>query len=271
MNLNSIWLVIRNTIQKEWRSKTLIFLFIVTIIATLITISVLSFVKGNVLTEVPMEGLAESSLKGYFWVINLWSFLVATFVGVSTVRSDLEGNVMAQMLSFPISRYEYLVGRIKGAYLIVTGYYIISLVLGIVGISVVMGNFVLNPGLIVGTLITSLSNGVVLTTAILFGLYMGRVQAFIVNFFFTLFIVMANSYFAGVTYEKAFEELGVFNTIYMVLHTFFPHVSTIGDLGKSFIMDYEFPFNYMAEVPHFLVTYILLFGGIYFIFRRKQI
>lgn len=271
MNIRSIWLVIINTIQKEWRSKTLIFLFFVTILATVISASLLSFFKSNILTEVPMEGLAENSLRVYFWIINLWSFLVATFVGVSTVRSDLEGNVMSQMLSFPISRYEYLVGRIKGAYFIVTGYYFVSLVMGIVSTSLVMGDFVVKPSLILGALITSLSNSVVLTTAIFFGLYFSTVQAFIINIFFTGFVIMSNGYFSATTYEKAFEDLGVFTALYMILNTFVPRLSLMGDLGKSFIMDFEFKYNYGVEVPHFIVTYALLFAVIYFIFKKKQV
>lgn len=271
MNVRSIWLVILNTIQKEWRSKALIFLFFITVLATIISASLLSFFKSNILTEVPMEGLAENSLRIYFWVINLWSFLVATFVGVSTVRSDLEGNVMSQMLSFPISRYEYLVGRIKGAYFIVSGYYFVSLIMGVISTSFVMGDFVVKPSLILGAIITSLSNGVVLTTAIFFGLYFSKVQAFILNIFFTGFVVMANGYFAGVSYEKAFEEMGVFTGICMILNTLIPRFSLLGDLGKSFIMDFEFKYNYGVEIPHFLVTYFLLFIVIYFIFKKKQI
>lgn len=271
MNINSIWLVILNTIQKEWRSKTLIFLFFITILATFLSASLLSFFKSNILTELPMEGLAENSLRVYFWIINLWSFLVATFVGVSTVRSDLEGGVMSQMLSFPISRFEYLVGRLKGAYFIVTGYYFISLVMGIISTSLVMGDFVVKPSLIIGAIITSLSNAVVLTTAILFGLYFSRIQAFILNIFFTLFVIASNGYFSGTTYEAALKDLGFFTGIYMFLNTFFPRLSLMGDLGKSFIMDFEFKYNYGVELPHFIVTFALLFVVIHLIFKRKQI
>ena len=167
MNLSVISLIFKNTFQKEWRSKTLLFLLIITVIMISLAGVVLSYFKENVLTEMPMEGLAQQSLGIFFWIINIWSYLVATFVGVSTVRSDQDGGVMAQMLSFPISRAEYLIGRISGAYAIVTGYYILSLMIGIVGISLAIGDFVLSFDILIGMFITSLSNLVVITLSLI--------------------------------------------------------------------------------------------------------
>jgi ABC-type transport system involved in multi-copper enzyme maturation permease subunit len=271
MNLKLTYLVFKNTIQKEWRSKTLFFLLIITVIMISLAGVLLSYFKNNVLTELPMQGLAEQSLGVFFWIINIWSYLVATFIGVSTVRSDQDGGVMAQMLSFPLSRWEYLLGRITGAYTIVTGYYILSLLIGIIGISLALGDFILSFDIIFGMLITSISNLVVITLALFFGLYLGTIQAFIVNFLMTFFIALSNGYFLEKEYFETFKDLSVMKSLAVIFHGIFPHISHWENLGKSFIMGIEFKFNYANEVPHFIATYALLILIIVWVFKRKEV
>lgn len=271
MNLSVISLIFKNTFQKEWRSKTLLFLLVITVIMISLAGVVLSYFKENVLTELPMEGLAQQSLGIFFWVINIWSYLVATFVGVSTVRSDQDGGVMAQMLSFPLSRGEYLLGRISGAYAIVTGYYILSLMIGIVGISLAVGNFVLSFDILLGMFVTSLSNLVVITLALFLGLFMGTIQAFIVNFIFTFAISLSNGYFTEKSYFESFSEPSIFKLLAALIHGAIPHLSTWEALGTSFIMGTESKFNATNEIPHFLASYAFMVVVILIIFRKKEI
>lgn len=271
MNLSVISLIFKNTFQKEWRSKTLFFLLIITVIMISLAGVVLSYFKENVLTEMPMEGLAQQSLGIFFWIINIWSYLVATFVGVSTVRSDQDGGVMAQMLSFPISRAEYLLGRISGAYAIVTGYYILSLMIGIVGISLAIGDFVLSFDILIGMFITSLSNLVVITLALFVGLYMGMIQAFIVNFIATFFITLSNGYFAEKSYFESFSEPSVLKLLAAFIHGALPHLAVWESLGTAFIMGTEAKFNATNEIPHFLASYAFLVVLVLIVFRKKEI
>lgn len=271
MNLKLTGLVVKNTVQKEWRSKTLLFLLVMTIIMISLAGVVLNYVKLNILNEMPMEGLAQQTLVIFFWVINIWSYLVATFVGVSTVRSDQEGGVMAQMLSFPLSRWEYLAGRISGAYLIVTGYYFLSLFIGIIGISLALGDFVLSFDVFIGMLITSLSNLVVITLAIFFGLYLGLIQSFIVTFLFTFFISIANGYFSEHGFWQALEEFSFLKGIGAVIHGLLPHVSIWENIGKAFILGTKHNFDYAIEIPHLIVSYTLLVLVVALVFRKKEI
>lgn len=271
MNPSAMALIFSNTIQKEWRSKTLLFLLVITVIMISLAGVVLSYFKNNVLTDLPMEGLAQQSLSVFFWIINIWSYLVATFIGASTVRSDQDGGVMAQMLSFPISRGEYLLGRITGAYAIVTGYYILSLMIGIVGISLAIGDFVLTFDILIGMMITSLSNLVVITLAIFFGLYMGTIQAFIVNFIFTFFISLSNGFFVEKEYFEVFKDLSVVKLIAALIHGALPHLATWESLGTSFILGTEARFNTTTEVPHFIASYAFLVVVILLAFRKKEI
>lgn len=271
MNLTSVKYITVNTIQKEWRNKTIIFLFVVTLLVTLISSSVLSFLKSDVLQDIPMEGVAENAQRLFFRFSNIWSFFIATFVGVSTVSSDVEGQTISQMLSFPISRFEYLMGRALGAYIIITGYYAFTLIMCITSTSLVMGDFIIKPGLLLGALIASLSNSTILLTAIFFGLYYSKIQAFILNIFFTLFLILSNNHFLNYSYSKTLEDLGVFSAIYLVLNSLLPRASLLSDLGNAFILDNKVDFNYGVELPHFVVTMVILFFLNYLCFKRKEL
>lgn len=271
MNLKLTGLVLKNTVQKEWRSKTLIFLLVMTIIMISLAGAVLNYVKLNILNEMPMEGLAQQTLVVFFWVINIWSYLIATFVGVSTVRSDHEGGVMAQMLSFPLSRWEYLLGRISGAYLIVTGYYILSLLIGIIGISLALGDFVLSIDIVLGMFITSLSNLVVITLAIFFGLYLGLIQSFIVTFLMTFVISIANGYFAENGFFESLKSFSILKGMGAFIHGLLPHISIWEGIGKAFILGSKHKFDYGIEIPHLIVSYTFLVLVVALVFRKKEI
>ncbi len=175
------------------------------------------------------------------------------------------------MLSFPMSRGEYLIGRISGAYAIVTGYYILSLIIGILGISMALGDFVLSFGVVTGMLITSLSNLVVITLALFFGLYLGTIQSFIVTFIMTFFITISNSYFIDNGYFETFKNLSVMKLLAAIIHGIFPHLSYWEALGTSFIMGTEAKFEATMEVPHFLASYALIVVLILLVFKKKEI
>lgn len=271
MNINSISLIFKNTFAKEWRSKTLLFLLVLTFIMMSLAVALLSFFKENVLTEYSMAGLAEQSLVVYFWIINIWSFLVATFIGVSTISSDFEERVIGQMLSFPISRAEYLIGRLGGAYAIVTTFYAISLLIGIFGVSLAMEEFTFNAYLLLGLLITSIGNLIVITLAIFVGLYFSKIQSFILCFLGTFFISLANGHFEKAEYFETFKEFSVLKWLAAMIHGVLPHLAYWEKLGKSIIIDIKTEFNYGVEVPHLIFSYAILVILILALFKKKEI
>ena len=51
--------------------------------------------------------------------INKWTGLLAILFGINCVKSDEEEGLLGQLISLPILRGEYLIGRIFGASIIV--------------------------------------------------------------------------------------------------------------------------------------------------------
>ncbi len=268
--MNLVGLIAKNTIQKEWRSKTLLFLLVTTVLIVLLASVGLSYVKNNVLTDSPLEGLAQTTLGVFFWGINFWSFLVATFVGVSTVRSDFESGVISQMLTFPLSRKDYLLGRLMGSYAIVTGYYIISMLICVFSISWAVGEFLLSPSLLLGVFIISLSNLVAITTAMIIAFKFGTIQSFILNVLLTFSIGFANNFYGEKGFIEGLKPFGFIKAVGALIHLFIPHTALWDGWGNSFILSQSSKFKVGIEIPHFMITYFMILLVGLFIFRRRE-
>ncbi|MBC97136.1 MAG: hypothetical protein CME63_05265 [Halobacteriovoraceae bacterium] len=254
MNLSAIKIIILNTLNNEWRSKAVIFLSVFTVFVLLIALAVLSFVNEHYLQEMQVESLGVRALGIFFLVINIWSYLISIYFGVSSVRTDAEYSVLPQILSFPISRGEYLTGRILGSLLLVMGYYFISLLLAIISISLVTKSLALSPFIFIGFIMNSIPNFMVILISLLVGPYMGKLMSFITMVFLTLFIVISNGRFASLALGQYGEDLGFFSIIGLILHTFFPHIAVWGGLGNSFITTNDFTFQMPLELSHFIIS-----------------
>lgn len=269
--MNAVILICQNTIQKEWRSKALLFLFVVTFIILGILTAGLSYFNDNVLTEYSMEAVATKALSMFFIFLNVWSYLISTYFGAGTVRSDSEQGVMAQMLSFPVSRFEYLLGRLLGSWSLVMAYYLMSLILAVIGISLTVGKLILSYKLFIGLLLNAIPILVVIALAMTFALYLNMIQAFISTFLLTLILVSANGYFQETSLKVAMENLGVMKVLGLVLYIIFPHISSWGDLANSFILDVEHKIPVLQESLHLAVTLPLLLIMIWALFRKKEV
>ena len=105
MMFQRIWIIAHNTIREAIRNKllyTLLF-FAIALIGTGVLVSTLSYVEGErILQDV---GLAA---------IRLMSVGIATFVGVGLIHSEVERRTIYTILSKPVSRAEFLLGKYVG-------------------------------------------------------------------------------------------------------------------------------------------------------------
>ncbi len=271
MNLSAIKIITVNTILNEWRSKALIFLGIMTTLALMIAVVILTFVNENYIEGMNLDSVGLKALGVFFIFINFWSYLISIYFGVSSVKTDTEYSVLPQILSFPIDRSEYLVGRILGTLTIVMGYYLISLVFAIVAISIVIKSVVFSPLILVGFLVNIIPNFIVILLSFAFGPYIGKLQSFMVMIFMTLFISVSNGRFTNMAMDAMVAEEGIFSKIQLFVHTFFPHISIWGGLGNQIILEDVQEFNTMLEVPHLLITGFLLYFLVYKRFKNLEV
>ncbi|MFP6624972.1 MAG: ABC transporter permease subunit, partial [Myxococcota bacterium] len=105
MMLQRIGTIAENTIREAIRNRllyTLLF-FAVALIGTGVLVSNLSYVEGErILQDV---GLAA---------IRLMSVGIGTFVGVGLIHGEIERRTLYTILSKPVSRVEFLLGKYLG-------------------------------------------------------------------------------------------------------------------------------------------------------------
>ena len=100
-----VWTIGCNTMREAIRSKLLytLLLFAIVMIGTGVVVSSISYVEGSrILQDV---GLAS---------IRLFSTGIAIFVGVDMIHREVSGRTIYTILSKPVSRAEFLVGKFVG-------------------------------------------------------------------------------------------------------------------------------------------------------------
>ena len=118
---NYVIILSSDTLKKEFKSKTVVLLFFLT--------SALILMAGLMLKNSIESGLELNLLGGkniitmMFSFLNFWGVAISIFFGVGALRSDFQSNIIHQYLAFPISRFQYLMGRLFGAWLLVMIFY----------------------------------------------------------------------------------------------------------------------------------------------------
>ncbi len=262
-----------NTFQKEFRNKSLIFLFVLTtlVIFILHTLfgSLTELLEGSPL---PQDGvLAKLPLNVFYLFIDSWSLLVAAVIGVSVVQSDQESNVISQLLSFSVKRWEYLLARVLAGWSIVILYYFYSL--GLVEILFYSSS---KEFLASGQVLFAMINSCfILLPAILFAifysLYAPKIIAFVLTFFSTFVISWANYSMADKSFSQVFENLDFKIVFYSFLHYLFPRVGTLNQFTNEILQgkDFELSF-YGLTFVHYIGSSLLVFLALSFLFKRKK-
>ena len=102
---NRVWIIGQNTVREAIRNKllyTLLF-FAIVMIGTGVIVGSISYVEGSrILQDV---GLAS---------IRVFSTGIAIFVGVGLIHSEVYRRTIYTILSKPVSRAEFLVGKFVG-------------------------------------------------------------------------------------------------------------------------------------------------------------
>ncbi len=109
-SVTRIWIIAVNTVREAIRNKllyTLLF-FSVAIIGTAVLIASLSYVEGErIIQDI---GLAA---------IRLFSVGIAIFVGIGLIHGEVDRRTIYTILSKPVSRAEFLLGKFLGLLLTV--------------------------------------------------------------------------------------------------------------------------------------------------------
>lgn len=262
--------LVKNTIYKEYRNKTLIFAIILTLIIILIMRSILAldfFKQEDVLNA---QLIISKALMVFYAIITFWNHILAALLGVNTIKSDFEFGVTEQILSFPIKRLEYLLARLFTVWLLVNAYYLFSLIIAALAFQQATGNYYLSSDLILSYLISSINLIVVITLAVLFSLILNKIQAFILVLIVNFIIGYTNYQFHNTSFEEMFSSVGFMKATGIIIYFLFPHSGTVEKYAKDTLFDNATEFNHIFEWGHYTLTFAILLFITYWLFRRKE-
>ena len=75
-----------------------------------------------------MQMLANQALVQFFGLVAFGGMVVALFIGATAVSSDVRSGSITMILSRPVARWQFLVGKFGGAMVVLLGYSILAAV-----------------------------------------------------------------------------------------------------------------------------------------------
>lgn len=259
MNKTAQWKgMIKDTILKEMRSKTLMFIFIATTVMILLSHSLLKMFYNNPDPASQIMVSGSNSLSYMFMFINFWNIFVAAIFGISAVRSDFREKIIYQYLTFPITRTQYMFSRIFGAWILVFGYYLYSYLLASVLFSIATHSFAFTVYHLLSILITGIYIFLVIFISFFFSLFAGKIQSFLLVFVTVFTINMADNAFKGLPLADYLKDMGIFKLIGLIAYICLPRLKYVSELANAVMFKEAFVMNYGLEALHLIVTSAVL-------------
>lgn len=262
--------MIKDTILKELRSKTLIFIFIATTLMILLAHSLLKmFIEGNdAASGILITG--NNSLTLMFYLINAWSVVIAGIFGISSIRSDFKDKIIYQYLSFPISRTQYMFSRIFGTWILVYGYYLYSYLLSAFLFSMATNSLALDWTHLISMLLMGLYVLLIIFISFLFSMIAGKIPAFLMLIATVVTISYASNTMKAITFADYFKEVGVFKLLGMLVYFCLPRINYVTELANAVMTKEAIKLNIPLEAAHFVVTSaVLVFVATYLVKRKN--
>ncbi|MCO4793714.1 MAG: ABC transporter permease subunit [Bacteriovoracaceae bacterium] len=268
--------ILLNTVQKEIRNKSIWSLLILTSIVIIVLNALLGLLL-QLATEFQAGGAGPSlgtlPLNAFFWLIDIFSTVIAILVGVNSLKSDEENGVNLQLLSFPVKRWEYLLARILGSWGIVVVYYLYSIILAAVLFSISSREFIVGYQVFMALVNTSLIILPTVTIAILFSFFLPKLFAFFFSFFFMLFVTYSNLSVGSVEIGDYLANLSFFKILALPIHYLLPRTGTLSSFTNALLYNVDLPIgsDYFINLAHYVVTIVILISLTGWILKRKDV
>ena len=261
--------LIMDTILTEIRSKTLIFIFVATTLAIILTNVIISVINNQMGGDQTLSMTGFNILSINFRIINSINFIVAAIFGVSVFRSDFENNIIYQYLSFPISRIEYFFVRVLGTWLLVLGYYAYSYLLSAILFSFSLKKIIFTTGHFYSFLILSIYLLLVIFISIFFSLLLNKVGALFATFASCLAAASAYANLSIVPVNELFTNISGFKLSGLLVYFLFPRVSFLDSISSSLLIGDDIVVNIWGQLVHLvLISGLYVWLASYFVKRK---
>jgi MFS family permease len=262
--------LIIDTILKEIRSKTLIFIFVATTLSIILGHLVLSAVNTQMGGDQGLSLTGVNVLSINFRILNSISFIIAAVFGVSVFRSDFQNNIIYQYLAFPISRTEYFFVRVLGTWLLVLAYYAYSYILSAVLFSIAFKKIILSPAHFYSFLILAVYLLIVIFIAIFFSLITNKLSALFLTFISCIIAAGGYSYFSKLPMKEYFVDFSTFKGLGLAFYLFFPRITFLDSESSRLLLGEVTSVNIWEQVVHLVVISGLYVYLASFIIKKKD-
>lgn len=244
--------LIMDTILKEIRSKTLIFIFVATTLSILIANLVIGAVTNQMGGDQALSISGVNILSLNFRIINSINFIVAAVFGVSVFRSDFENNIIYQYLSFPISRIEYFFVRVLGTWLLVLAYYAYSYLLSAALFSFSFNKIIFTSAHLFSFLVLSIYLLLVIFISIFFSLLLNKIGALFATFVSCLAAAASYSHFSAIPLNELFVNFSGYKLAGILVYFLFPRASFLDSISSSILTGEDITINVWAQLLHLI-------------------
>ena len=252
IDINSIQTIFRNSFAKEIRSKSfLVFSFFTLVVIALMTIGLLLAQEFFAENQQIKQLLGGKSILMVYWFVDLWAVFISIVFGINAVQSDIDFIILPKILSHPISRTDYLIGRICGAWFMVGIYYLISLVLAITVFSITTGESAFSLNIILAFFPSMLYCLAIIVFSVFASLLVTRITALMTTSFFCFLLSISNAHYL----ERGFDGLEggmlAIKFVGLLMHWVFPRIGVMSKFSENIVYDGELKINLLLGLPHF--------------------
>jgi ABC-type transport system involved in multi-copper enzyme maturation permease subunit len=272
MNMKIIKVLLLDTIIREYRSKTLLFFLGLTVFLIIgINLGLNYLMEVIPANMLPVAKISENSMLIFSVIIQTWNYFLSVIIGVNCVRGDFNNGVIDQILSFPIQRWEYLLGRILGAWLIVWGYYFVSFSLAEMIFSTSAGGFNFGSHLFISLIVTGLTILASVTLSCFMSIYLTKIKCFVLSFIFYGFFRWGVVISGQEDVLSYFKDIGFFKGVAAFLYLILPRIGVVDQISFDILLQRALNLNLWAHSSHFILALSVLFIVQVVLFNRKDI
>lgn len=260
-----------NTFHKEYRNKAIIFLFVITILVILVANSLLNYLREEVVTNLGIQDIGQQGLMVFYYVISSWSTLVAIYIGVGTIKSDMESGALVQLMSFPISRTQYFLTRIFGAFSIVFLYYLLSVSLAMILFSLSTKNIIFNWSIFGALFFSGLDIFFVILLSAFFAIYWGTLKTLFALIFLLMYMSASSFHWGGKEWQLIYKDFSIIDTFKFIIYWILPRLKSVNDMASSILVSGELPKNWWSDLLHYFGTATFWCVGFIKVFNKKDL
>lgn len=266
--------LIINTFQKEWRSKSLLTLIVLTIFFLIVSTSLLDFMVNSFLAKNEVLGAGSTAFTLFLILVGIWSSFVVSLIGAGVVKDDFDYQVLPQILSLPISRAKYLAARLIGTWALLFAYFLLTYAFAATLFQMVSGENVWHFGVVMASLTYAIRIIPILLFSCLFSLFLPKIFSFVFTLILMAIVSAMNSSLMTQSYSKFLETPSIFRYLCVVVDAIFPRMgfwANVTDILLSGDTSGLADISFFSQSAHFILTSAFWIFVLHYFFSRKEV